>query len=58
MRGSEAPVTDALTAQWFYSSVSEASLQKTGIFQWLSGECRLISEDDRAKPVSVETSHV
>jgi hypothetical protein len=43
------------TTQWLCSPVSEASLQKTGILQWLSGECQPISEDDGANPVSVET---
>ena len=42
--------------QWFYSPVSDASLQKTGILQWLSGDWEPISECGGANPVSVETS--
>lgn len=43
--------------QWFYSPVSSASLQKTGILQWLSGDWSPISEDSGSNPVSVETPH-
>ena len=45
------------TTQWFYSPVSSASLQKTGILQWLSGDWPPISEDSGSNPVSVETPH-
>ena len=43
-----------IITQWFYSSVSEASLRKTGILQWLSGDWPPISEDSGSNPVSVE----
>lgn len=50
--------TTARATQWFYSSVSCARLWKTGILQWLSGDCQPIPEGDGSISASVDTQHI